>query len=183
MTTASAIVNPRATKLMKSLAPNATPSFEALYREYRGMVRAVIYNITGVEEMDDVVQETFVKLWSGMESFQGNSQLRTWVYRVTVNAALDHTRKLKRWRFGSLKEQIAGPLDVERRVGNATLIRKGLAALPEEQRVAVVLHSLEGLSNSEIALVLEIPEGTVRSRVYYGKETLMKYLEQNGVKL
>lgn len=168
---------------MKSLAPNVPTSFEALYREHCGMVRAVIYHITGIEELDDVVQETFVKLWSGMDRFHGNSSLRTWVYRVTVNAALDHTRKMKRWRFGSLKEQLAGPLDVERRVGNAALVQKALALLPEEQRVPVVLHSLEGLSNGEIAAVLEIPEGTVRSRIYYGKETLLKYLEQNGVKL
>lgn len=168
---------------MKSLAPKVPPSFEALYREHRDMVRAVIYNISGFEELDDLVQETFVKLWTSRDRFQGNSSLRTWIYRVTVNAALDHTRKMKRWRFGRLKEQLASPVDTEKRVGNAAIVQKALTHLPKDQRVAVVLHSLEGLSIGEIAAVLEIPEGTVRSRIYYGKEALLKYLEQNGVKL
>lgn len=158
-------------------------TFEALYARHHRMVRAVVFHLSGAMEIDDLVQETFVRIWKGLSSFRGSSSAKTWIYRIAVNAALDHGRKARRWKFGLLKETMPDPKNHEQGAVEKELVRKGLSLLSEEHRAVVVLHHFEGLSTSEISEILEIPEGTARSRLYYAKTALLEFLKKQGVSL
>ena len=71
-------------------------SFRALYEKYQGIVRSVIFRIAGPQELDDLVQETFIRVWQSLSKFRGRSSLKTWVYRIATNLAYDYCRKNKK---------------------------------------------------------------------------------------
>jgi RNA polymerase sigma-70 factor (ECF subfamily) len=112
---------------------------EQVYRETAGFVRSAVYLMGGEQDLDDIVQETFVKVWKNLSRFEGRSSIRTWVYRIAVNTARQHWRGRSRRKESPVErmpEQAAPPVDVETR----ELIRRGLANLPEEQREVCVLQ-------------------------------------------
>ncbi len=160
------------------------PSLLALYHEYKGLVRSVLFRICGPCDLDDLVQDTFVRIWQGLDRFRRQASLRTWIYRIAVNTALDSHRKNKRRKL----EIVWSPeeADGENRTGdqvNRDLVRKGLASLSVPHRTVLVLHTLEGLSVEEIAEVLGAWKGTVKSRLFYARKAMLKFLDENGVKL
>ncbi len=159
-------------------------SFPELYNEYQSMIRAVIYRISGRLDLDDLVQEAFVKVWKSQTSFKGQSSLKTWIYRISVNVAIDHCRKKKEFLEyrdesspnpkGTGKEQILDHKD---------LVKKLFLSLDTMQRTLLTLQAVEGLTISEIAEVMDLPEGTVKSKLFYAKEKASSFLIKKGVKL
>lgn len=147
------------------------------------MVRAVVFRISGADDIDDLVQETFVHLWKGLESFAGQAAPRTWIYRIAVNAALDHCRKRSKWKLTEIADSFADGRNQEHSSMQRDLVSKGLATLSTDHRTVLVLQTMEGLSHAEIAQVLEIPEGTVRSRLHHAKERFLEFLKTEKVEL
>lgn len=156
--------------------------FPTLYHQYHRQVRAVVFNICGGRDLDDLVQEVFVRVWKGLEKFQQRSQLKTWIYRIAINTAFDHCRKQKK-----LKQEIELTHDIpvedtkEARLAYQELVQKGLAELPEKHRVVLTLAVMEEMPLKDIAGVLKTSEGTVKSRLHYARKTMMHFLEKNGV--
>lgn len=166
--------------------------FEQIVRHYSGMVFSLAARLVGPSEAEDVVQETFLRAYHGLERFRGEASLKTWLYAIALNRARARHGRLARLRavfkpgktregdvFASLDDAADPALSPEE---NALLterrrrLRAAVAALPDEFRAAVVLRDLEGLSYEEVADVLGVPVGTVRSRLARGRALLKEKL-------
>lgn len=162
-------------------------TFDAIYATYAGLVRATIYKLCGGTELDDLVQEAFVKIWRGLDNFRGDSQVKTWVYRVAYNVAVDYLRQPARKMAATSDEsptmvQLASASHEEAYLYR-DLVQKGLLALTIDQRAVLVLQILQGLSLEQVAEVLEIPLGTVKSRLFTARQAMWDFLQLHGVKL
>jgi RNA polymerase sigma-70 factor (ECF subfamily) len=144
-------------------------SFEEVYFEHKNLVRNVIYRIVGGSSLDDLVQETFVQVWKSLPQFKKNSSLKTWIYRIAVNQALMHLRK-KDILNSHQVEQFEFPIDEQTsNIENKDMANFGLANVKNEFKVVLVLFYYEGLTIEEISSILEIPSGTVKSRLHQAK--------------
>jgi RNA polymerase sigma-70 factor (ECF subfamily) len=125
----------------------------------------------------DATQEALLAIVRGLPRFDGRSSFRTWSYRVATNACLDELRRRRRRPVvGVDPEAGAGPPGIEDPVVNRLVLDEALLALDEDFRVAVVLRDLAGLDYAEIAEVLGVPPGTVRSRIARGRRHLATIL-------
>ena len=156
--------------------------FEALYQGYAEVVRRTAWNLGGFEDLDDIVQEVFVCIWRGWDQFEGRSDRRTWVYRITINTAREHWRRKGRRRsllarfFGESPQPQSipggqGAWEQRRHLGRA------LDQLSREQREAVSLVYLEGLELVEAAKACGVPLGTIKSRLFAARGRLQQLLE------
>jgi RNA polymerase sigma-70 factor (ECF subfamily) len=166
---------------------------EALLRLHYDRVHAVCRRVTGsASDADDAAQEAMLAIVRGLPRFDGRSAFSTWVHRVATNASLDELRRRNR-RPGPLRT-VPGegsseggigrePKDetAERRVDGVAdrlAIDEAIAQLPEEFRVAVVLRDVGDLDYGEIAAVLGVPVGTVKSRIARGRGLLVRSLSE-----
>jgi RNA polymerase sigma-70 factor (ECF subfamily) len=166
--------------------------FEQIVRHYSGMVFSLAARLVGPSDAEDVVQETFLRAWHSLARFRGESSLKTWLYAIALNRARARHGTLSRLRavftpgrtreddaFASLDDAADPALSPEE---NAVLterrrrLREAVRVLPDEFRTTVVLRDLEGLSYEEVAEVLGIPVGTVRSRLARGRALLKEML-------
>lgn len=164
-------------------------AYEALIHRFQSPVYNLIYRLMNdPSESSDVVQEVFIKVFRGIGAFRGQSSLKTWIYRIAVNEAHNHRRWFSRWRgnqIGLDEEQSDGrtyedvladsgpsPFDVTANHETRTRIEEGLRQLRTPYREALVLREIEGLGYEEIAEVLQISLGTVKSRIVRGREFL-----------
>jgi len=165
-------------------------AFEALIRRHEGRVFGLLMRMLGNrEDAEDVAQEAFLSLHRHGHRFRHDSRFSTFVYRVAANAALNRRRTLgrKNARIHKLQtRQAAGddlpttPRDPESAVFGSEVqvqVQEALLQLPADLRAATVLYDIEGLSYREIAAVLEIPEGTVKSRIHRARSALRDRLK------
>ncbi|MFN7930624.1 MAG: sigma-70 family RNA polymerase sigma factor [Blastocatellia bacterium] len=187
-------VEPREVALVERLRAGEMEAFSELVREYQPLVYSVTLRIVReAEEARDVTQETFLKIFRHFSHFRGDASLKTWVCRIAVNQALNSERWWKRRRreeTRSLDEPLLNDDDDKMSLG-ATLASNGdspeaaaiaherqqqleraLGALKKDFRIAVALRDIEGMSYEEIASILEISVGTVKSRIARGREML-----------
>lgn len=160
--------------------------FQALYESLKDRMRRTIYSISGAQDIDDIVQDAFVRIWKGLDSFRGESDPKTWAYRIAVNSAREHWRKQGRRRAATLRyleepraSSVAPPQEAW---SLSRAVVSALAGLSDAQREVVTLVYLEGLSLSEAASALDIPEGTVKSRLHTARQALAAILEKEGDK-
>ncbi len=160
--------------LLAAHAAGDASAFDELVRRHRGRMWAVALRTLGdPEEAADAVQDACVSAFRAAGSFRGEARVTTWLHRVVVNACLDRARRRAvRPTVPLPQDPPADPRDVLAERETALEVEKGLAALPVEQRVALVLVDLQGLSVADAAVVLEVPEGTVKSRCSRGRVRL-----------
>lgn len=165
-------------------------AFEPLVEKYRERVWRLAYGyLRDREEAWDVAQEAFIRAWQALPSFRGQSAFYTWLFRIVMNVATDRARqRAARGRaFGTdpvpeeewervAMDPAAGPDDAAGRAEERARIRRALEALPEHHRTIIMLSDLEGLSYREIAEVLDIPMGTVMSRLHNARKRLRDVL-------
>jgi len=165
-------------------------AFESLIRRHEGRVFGLLLRMLGNrEDAEDVAQETFISLHRHGHRFRHDARFSTFIYRVAANAALNRRRTLgrKNARLHKLQtRQAAGddlpttPRDPESAIYGAEIqvqVQDALLQLPPDLRAATVLYDIEGLSYREIAAVLEIPEGTVKSRIHRARSALRESLK------
>ena len=137
----------------------------------------------------DAAQEAMIAIVRGLAKFDGRSSFSTWTYRIATNASLDELRRRQRRPVSHLVPkdndnhgEIADPQSTTRidGIGDHMLIDSALAALPEDFRVAVVLRDVGDLDYAEIAEVLGVPVGTVKSRIARGRAALAANLGQDS---
>jgi len=152
--------------------------FDKIYTEYHRMVRNVTYNLTGGAAVDDLVQESFLKIWKGLPRFGSRSSVKTWVYRITVNVAIDYLRRTP--VLGTLIpwEETRDHREAYTKPEQQEAIQMALAKLDAEHRTTIVLHYFEDLSLEEVAGVLDVPVGTVKSRLHNGRHKLEECLKE-----
>jgi RNA polymerase sigma-70 factor (ECF subfamily) len=147
-------------------------------------VRNVIYRMCGDAHIaEDAAQETFIQAWLHLSSYRPQTSLRNWLYRIAVNAATDILRKEKRILPNaledlSLQDPQPGPEALLSREERTALIQNAILSLPEACRSVLVLREYEGLTYHEIADALDIPIGTVMSRLNYARKLLKERLEK-----
>jgi RNA polymerase sigma-70 factor (ECF subfamily) len=172
--------------LLKRAQGGDRQAFARLVSIHREAVyRAAYWVLKDPEDAMDATQEAFLRAYRHMGTFAGRSSFRTWARRIATNVALDRYGRRKRDRERSTElpegQDIADPrsqavgADLEREE-RRRLVREAIDTLPPAQRAAVVLRDVEGLSYEEIASTLQIPKGTVMSRIYYGRAALKEKL-------
>lgn len=168
--------------------------FEQVFERYSSMVYSLAYQLLGDrEEALDVSQEVFLSVYCKMDSFKGESSLKTWIYSIVVHRASNRFRwwnRLRRRGTVSLEEHLSKKPDEDYSISlksnsqspEETLLLKEerqqidqwLLKLPIQQRIAVVLRDIEGLTYEEIAESMKVSVGTVKSRIARGRDTLKR---------
>lgn len=162
-------------------------AFDALVRRYRKRIFAFALHLSGSEsDADDIVQDVFLRAYRALDQFEGRSEFFTWVYRLTLNRALDARRSRARRSESSIEEndprieraiRVDAPGDPRRaaelRQTYARVLR-ALDALPPEMCVTVVLVALQGLSNAEAAVVQGCSRGTIGWRLHEGRRRILE---------
>ena len=178
-------------EILTELRSGSEEAFDWLVTYYHAPVYAVITRILrNPNDAADVTQEVFLKAFRGIRSFRHRSSLKTWLYRIAVRESLNY----RRWFWRHLRcqssieeEQLGGSADFEdagaspfeelasREIQGA--VQRALGEVPTVFRAAVILRDLEGLSYEEVAEVLDVSVGTVKSRILRGRRMLREILE------
>ncbi len=167
-------------------------AYRPLVERYQNRVHAMVYGmIRDQEEARDIVQNAFIKAYQNLGTFRIESSFYTWLYRIAMNLAIDHCRMAKRRRTSSFEESVAsrdddgnllelhhtdGPAKALQRKETQHRIFAAMEELTEEQREVILLREVEGLSYKEIADTMNVPEGTVMSRLFYARKRLQVLL-------
>lgn len=169
-------------------------AFDELVNRYKHRLFSVIYNITShKEDTADILQDTFIKAFQAIGRFKPQASFFTWIYRIALNQAISHVRRYKNRQTLSFQpinedaipDEIKNYFMTKSHNGQDSLnaqelqneLNLALQSLPVEQRTAIVLSSIENLSTTEIANIMKCNEGTVRSRIHYGKKHLQNVLQ------
>jgi RNA polymerase sigma-70 factor (ECF subfamily) len=176
------------------LRSGSQDAFEYLLAVYQNPVFNLIWHIVeNPTDASDVLQDVFVKVFKGIKGFNGESSLKTWIYRIAVHEASNHRRSWIRrhWRepisvdddespsAAAASEAASNgpnPYQVFEQAEREVVVKRALASLAPPYRTVVVLREIEGLSYDEIAQVLGMAEGTVKSRLMRGRELLRRKL-------
>jgi RNA polymerase sigma-70 factor (ECF subfamily) len=180
---------------LESVGQGISLTFDELFERYNSMVFGLLCHILGDrEEALDVSQEVFLTVFRKMDSFRGESSLKTWIYCIAVHRAANRFRWWNRLRrrgtvsleehlangpdresFHQLKSDIQSPEDALIGQEERAEIERLLLQLPLQQRIAVIMRDIDGLSYEEIAKSMKISIGTVKSRIARGRETLKRH--------
>jgi len=182
-------------ELVQALRSGVDQAYETLLERYQQPVYNLVYRLLDdPSDASDVVQEVFLKIFRSIGSFRGNSSLKTWIYRIAYNEAWNHRRWFTRHKrqevglerdrdddgglsFGDvLPDPGRSAFEIVSDRETHALIEEALADLNPAFRAAVVLRDIEDFSYEEIAEVLDVSLGTVKSRILRGREALKKGL-------
>ena len=162
-------------------------ALKEIFDKYHKKVYSIAYGVVRQrEEALDIVQEVFIKLFRSIKDFKGRSQFYTYLYRMVMNTAIDHTRKAGKQFVSSLDEEGSfEPADEPEKGPEKILLQKELEEkvklamneLPAEQRAAIVFRDVEGLSYQEMAEAMGCSMGTVMSRLHYGRRKMQELLK------
>jgi RNA polymerase sigma-70 factor (ECF subfamily) len=158
-------------------------AFGALVDRYGLAARRVARAVLGsADDADDAVQDGRIAAWKALDRFDPERSFRPWLMRIVANASLDLLRRKKVRRAVAVPETVVSGGIPPDRAAEGSLVRDrlkdALLELPERQRVAVVLFDAEGYSHAEIACILDVPEGTVRSYVFHARRALRVALSE-----
>jgi RNA polymerase sigma factor (sigma-70 family) len=174
-------------RLVKCCLEGDRHSFRLLYRRHQQRVRQILYQVCDLGTLDDLVQEVFLRAWKGLPKFRQSAQFSTWLYRIAWNVGADRRKMLAqdRSRIQIVAREIVSQHD-DPDVLNLhyqDLVRRGLNALSEEHRSVLVLHDLEEIPQKEVAEILEIPIGTIKSRLFHARNNMRVFLEREGIQI
>jgi RNA polymerase sigma-70 factor (ECF subfamily) len=163
-------------------------AFGALVRRYQDRLYRTAFRLVGnAEDARDVVQEAFLHAYQALDGFKGDARFFTWLYRIAVNTAISLKRK-KHLAASSLGGEPAEPADpsAHGRPGHAleqaeqgTRVQRALARLSPEHRAVLVMKEIEGQKYEAMAEILQVPVGTVRSRLHRARMELRELLERD----
>ncbi len=179
--------------LIDNLREGDESALAPLVEKYKRMVHRLALQITkNHEDANDVMQETFIKVYQSIHTFRQEAAFETWIYRITVNEALNFVKRRERRRETPLSTTEESEYDpsVRQKAEMANdpqinaektelrhWVTKAVNSLSLKHRIVVVLHELEGLTHAEIASILNCSEGTVRSRLHYARKQLRSLLK------
>jgi RNA polymerase sigma-70 factor (ECF subfamily) len=165
-------------ELVQEVLAGRIEHFEILVRRYQRLVATAALRM-GVprQEIEDVANEVFYKVYRSLRRYEPAHSLSTWLYRITVNAALDHRRSRRHDARSeeipaSLADDGASQLETAEGRQRAGLLHEALKRLPDHYRTPLVLTHVEGLPLNEVARILNLPEGTIKSRLFRARALL-----------
>lgn len=170
---------------------HAEYDFAEIVNERQQMVYNTALGIVQNEEdAEDITQEVFLKVYEGLKNFRQEASLSTWIYRITLTTALDFEKQKKRHKRGGLMQRVFGyaeatekpdffhPGVVLDKKEDASVLFMAMKKLPEKQRTAFLLHKIEGLTNNEIAVIMETTLLAVESLQVRAKNNLRNHLKE-----
>ena len=177
-------MNPNEDELVLHMQEGSLEALGLLYDRYRQMVFRTALAITGDREAaNDLLQDVFLRLYRFADHIDPQRPLEPWLYRMTANLAYTWVKRRQRWLrpLEDLMDWIAGagkdtPHEAAELNDDWRELQEALLSLPIQQRLVIVLYYLNDLSLHEISDILDIPTGTVKSRLHYGRITLKKRL-------
>ncbi len=182
---------PEDTLLAFKAADGDESSFEALVRKYERLVINCAYSVIGncPEDISDVSQEVFLKVYRSLSSFKGDSEFSTWLYRVAKNSALDYIRKKKSPRISldssgdggegfdiADTSESSNPEKTALENEKSQILKKCINKLSDEHREVIILRHVNEYSYEKISELLNLEVGTVKSRIFRAREALKKIL-------
>ncbi len=168
-------------------------AFSEVIARYKGKIYNYLYRMTGsAEDAEDLTQEVFVRMYTSLDSFRGQSSLNTWLFRIAGNLCIDRFRRAKNRTPAFSLDAPAGGGDTEQtheiadetyaphrlleNVEMAEQITQALGKLPDKLRATLLLHDIEGMPYEEIAQAVGCPLGTVKSRLFNARLQLRQHL-------
>tara|TARA_B100000700_G_scaffold70447_1_gene78112 strand:- start:37 stop:612 length:576 start_codon:yes stop_codon:yes gene_type:complete len=175
-------------ELIKKAKQGNHGAFNILTSKYYPRVYASIFSfIKSKEDSEDLSQQTFIKVWQQLDSFRGDSAFFTWVYRIAINLAKNFVTSsgFKKQKINTSIEDteidISSFNDIESTVihdESLEEINDYIDTLPESLKTAFVLREVEGKSYEDIAIITQTPIGTVRSRIFRARESIVEFIEK-----
>jgi RNA polymerase sigma-70 factor (ECF subfamily) len=167
--------------LVRRAAAGETTAFAELVRRHQGKVRGLLLRLCGDRTLaDDLAQEVFLRAYRGLWGFEGRSSFGTWLYRISYNAYLNHSTRVRKWSSlpTAYDAETAAPDDAlsPPRSDLRRDLEAAVATLPQRYRGVVVLYYLQDLSYPEIAEILDVPLGTVKTHLHRAKRLLRSRL-------
>ena len=157
-------------------------AYNELFARYNRRIFNTAYRILGDEaSAEDAMQETLLNIYRGIANFRGDAKISTWISRITVNVCLGMLRKGKNRQFVDIENDAAqelpaeltsaiDPLEHTKHQEMKSLVQATFNRMSQKQRQVVRLHDLEGNTIQEIAGIIRVPAGTVKSRLFYGRQ-------------
>ena len=153
-------------------------AFERLYELHVARMKSLAFHLLGSRaDAEDAVQEAFIKVYRAVRGFEGNSSLSTWIYRILLNCCYDALRKRQRLAEDPPPAQWRAEIS---KLPLKIALERAISQLNERQRTVFLMFEVEGLKHSEIAAVLEVPEGTSRAWLFEAKSQLKRLLMEAG---
>jgi len=182
------------TELVRRSQAQDVDAYSILIQRYQKRIYNLVYNMTSHhEDAEDLVQDVFVKAYASLPRFQGKSSFYTWVYRIAVNTTINFLKKRKRRQAMSLNDVDLGLERNETMMALASAdspfrdanlselqvkLNEVLQTLSEKHRAVVVMHDIQGMPHEEIAEIIGVSSGTVRSRLFYARQQLQAELTE-----
>lgn len=185
------------TALLLRCRTNDPEACNELFERYNRKIFNTAYRILGEESSaEDALQETLLNVYRGISSFRGDSKISTWISRITINVCLGILRKGKNRHYVALEDEASGDLAAEPTpftdpLAHASLeeqralVESTFDRMSEKQGLVVRLHDMEGYTIQEISEIIDCPAGTVKSRLFYGRQefkTIFTSLLNGGFK-
>lgn len=179
-------------ELVEQCRSGEADAFRMLVERYQDRIFNAAYRMVGFEEdARDIVQDAFLKAYENLSRFRGESGFYTWVFRIAMNLALSHRRKSKRLRLvvsvedpvkiaasGTQAGRLVDPPEAAMEaVETEQRVTEALQGLDADHRAAVVLRDIEGLDYQSISSILDVPPGTVKSRIHRARMLLRERLK------
>lgn len=157
-------------------------AFAAIIHRHENIVAKTVKGMLGdCQEAEDIGQETFIRLYRSLKNFKGDAELSTYVVRIGINLSLNALKKRKKFVHASIndsaKEFIVNDTDDQAAFEKKELLEKALQLIDEHQRSVIVLRLINGYSTKETAKILNLPMGTILSRLSRGQEKLKEILK------
>jgi len=183
-------------EMVQAVLDGDPEAYRSIVERYERRIYHVVYGmVRNPEDARELTQEAFVKAYKNLKTFRLESKFYTWLCRIAMNLSIDHHRRMKHRSHAEYDDQrssgaAAGVIELASRRDNpqANVVQKQLRErileafdqLPEDQRQVIVLREIEEMAYREIAEILDIPEGTVMSRLYYARRKLQQLLQSDA---
>ena len=174
--------------LLKKAKNGDKDAFNLMVIKYQPRIMSVLYGFLKTHaDAEDLTQQTFIKAWTNLEKFRGDSSFYTWIYRIAINLAKNFVKKpstqFEKTSISIDEHQYDLPEDLDPLsfISNEQLKRdldSFIGSMPEKLKTAFILREYEGKSYEEIALVTNCPVGTVRSRIFRAREEIINYFKE-----
>ena len=168
-------------QLIRHFIAGDTSAFQILVKKHKEKVRNIVYmTMNNSALVDDIAQEVFITVYRNLKHFRFESQFTTWLYRITVNKCKDYLRKMNVRRIFSPLEEGSEVSEFETPAENkdiSKIVMNAISKLPVKLRMPLILKDIEGFSYQEISESLSCEMGTVKSRIFRGREKLKEILK------
>lgn len=168
--------NPTDVELVDECKRGNLRAFERLYSLHSPKMKSLAFRLVGSRaDAEDVVQDAFLKVYKAVQGFDGQSAISTWMFRILINCCYDLMRKQQRQAETPLLRDVAGDSKATLKIA----LERALSQLNERPRLVFLMFEVEGLRHSEIAAILQVPEGTSRSWLFEAKRELKRLLTES----